>query len=164
MKNTVLISALLIVNCQFSIVNSCFAQTLKRQCIASVGNAVSINGATVQQTTGQSYGTTSDYGNNIRYNPGFQQPTFKVEVVKSSINARVFPNPTSKQITIETNSALENVIVLIVDMNGKLIFNTTINEFKSYTINCVDWANGVYLISLSDSNNDLYTSRLIIAK
>ena len=151
-----------------------FAQTLKRQCIASTGNSSSLSilpspigeglGVRFQQTIGQSYGTTSFYTNKTRYNPGFQQPVFSVETIKSSINATVFPNPTSNQVTIETNLTLENVIIQIIELSGKPVLNEKINEFKSYTINCADWSNGVYLITLSDSKNNLYSSKLIISK
>lgn len=139
-------------------------QTLKRQGIASAGNCMLENGTTVQQTIGQPYGTTSNYSNRTRYNPGFQQPVFSLTPITHLINATVFPNPASQQITIETNLTLENVIVQIIDMSGKLVLNEKINEFKSYTINCVDWSNGVYLITLSDSKNNLYSSKLIISK
>jgi len=141
-----------------------FAQTLKRQCIASAGNCMLVNGNMVQQTIGQPYGTTSYYNNKIRYNPGFQQPVFSLETIKSSINATVFPNPTSNQITIETALVLENVIIQIMELSGKLVLNEKINQFKSYTINCAAWSNGVYLIALSDSKNNLYSSKLIISK
>ncbi len=140
------------------------AQTLKRQCVASTGSYMSENGTTIQQTVGQPYGTTSYYSNTIRYNPGFLQPVFRIENIKSSINATIFPNPTTNQITIETTIVLENVIVQIVDINGKLVLNKKLNELKSYTIDCSSWSSGAYLISLSDSKNNLYSSKLIISR
>ena len=140
------------------------AQTLQRQSISSAGSTMSANGNIVRQTIGQSYGTTSYYSNEIRYNPGFQQPVFRVETISSSISASVFPNPTSKQVTIETSIVIENAIVKIIDMNGKLLLNETTVKLKNYTINCSDWADGVYFITLSDSRHNLYSSKLIIAK
>lgn len=162
-KNIIRVFGVILIS-HISYLTSSFAQTLKRQCIASTGNCILENGTTVQQTIGQPYGTTSFYTNKTRYNPGFQQPVFSVETIKSSINATVFPNPASNQITIETNLTLENVIIQIIELSGKLVLNEKINEFKSYTINCADWSNGVYLITLSDSKNNLYSSKLIISK
>lgn len=158
--NILLLFAFLSV-CFFSKVN---AQTLKRQCISSAGNYILESGTTVQQTIGQSYGTTSFYTNKTRYNPGFQQPVFSLQTYHSTINATVFPNPASKQITIETNLTLENVIIQIMELSGKFVLNEKINEFKSYTINCANWSNGIYLITLSNSKNNLYSSKLIISK
>lgn len=162
-KSILFLTAVLTFDFQLLTFN-CTAQTLKRQCIASTGNCILENGTTVQQTIGQPYGTTSYYSNKTRYNPGFQQPVFSVETIKSTINATVFPNPASNQITIETNLTLENVIIQIIELSGKLVLNEKTNEFKSYTINCADWSNGVYLITLSDSKNNLYSSKLIISK
>jgi|GEM_PF-718130 len=140
------------------------AQSLKRQCIASTGSFISENGTTVQQTIGQPYGTTSYYSSKIRFNPGFQQGVFRVETIKSTISAKIFPNPASNQITIETSSILEDVLLRIVDVSGKLVFNEKLNELKSYTIDCYNWSNGVYVISLSDSQNALYSAKLIISR
>lgn len=140
------------------------AQTLKRESVSSSGSSVIINGASLQQTIGQPYGTNSNYGNKTRFNPGFQQPVFRIETIKTTINAKVFPNPASNQVTIETLKMLENVLVQIMDMNGKLVLNEKLNEFSSYAINCSDWSNGMYLITLSDAKSDLYSSKLIISR
>lgn len=140
------------------------AQTLKRQCVASTGSYVSENGTTLQQTIGQPYGTTSYYSNTTRFNPGFLQPVFRIENIKSSIEATIFPNPTSNQVTIESSIILENVIIQIVDINGKILLNQKINEFKTYTVDCSNWSSGVYLISLADSKSSLYSSKLIISR
>ncbi len=140
------------------------AQSLQRQCIASAGSSMSDNGTLIRQTIGQPYGTTSYYSNEIRFNPGFQQPVFIVETIMSIISATIFPNPTAQQVTIETEVELENARVQVIDINGKLLLDEKVGKLKSYTINCSDWANGSYFITLSDSKHDLYASKLIIAK
>lgn len=140
------------------------AQTLKRQCVASTGSYVSENGVTLQQTIGQPYGTTPYYSNTTRYTPGFLQPVFRIENIKSSIDATIFPNPTSNQVTIESTIILENVLIQIVDINGKILLNQKIAEFKTYTIDCSNWSNGAYVISLADAKNSLYSSKLIITR
>ncbi|MCE9539624.1 MAG: T9SS type A sorting domain-containing protein [Bacteroidetes bacterium] len=140
------------------------AQTLKRQCIASSGSYVTENGITLQQTIGQPYGTSPYYSNTTRYTPGFLQPVFRIENIKSSIDAKIFPNPTSNQVTIESTILLENVLIQIVDITGKILLSQKIAEFKTYTIECSDWSTGAYLISLTDSKNSLYSSKLIITR
>ncbi len=140
------------------------AQTIKRQCIASTGSFTTENGTTVQQTIGQSYGTTPYYSNKTRFNPGFQQPAFRIENIKSRIDATVFPNPTSNQLTIETAILLEDVTLQILDISGKLLLNENIKEFKTYSIDCSNWSSGTYLITLSDAKYDLYSSKLIISR
>lgn len=140
------------------------AQTLKRQCVASTGSYVSENGTTLQQTIGQPYGTTPYYSNTTRFTPGFLQPVFRIENIKSSIEATIFPNPTSNQVTIESIIILENILIQIVDINGKILLNQKIAEFKTYTIDCSNWSTGAYVISLADSKNSLYSSKLIITR
>ncbi len=140
------------------------AQTLKRQCVASTGNYVSENGVTLQQTIGQPYGTAPYYSNTTRYTPGFLQPVFRIENIKSSIDATVFPNPASNQVTIASTIILENVVIQIVDITGKMLLNQKIAEFKTYTIDCSNWSTGAYVISLADSKNSLYSSKLIITR
>lgn len=140
------------------------AQTLKRQTIASAGNCVTENGTTVQQTIGQPYNTTSYYSNKIRYNPGFLQPVFRVETIKATINATIYPNPASNQITIETTEVLEDVIIRVIDITGKLLLNEKLSELKSYTIDCSNWSNGVYVLSLYDAKSNLFSAKLIISR
>ena len=140
------------------------AQAIKRQCIASTGSYSTENGTTVQQTIGQPYGTTSYYSNKTRYNPEFQQPVYRIEIIKSRIDATVFPNPAVNQLTIETSVLLEDVTLQILDISGKLLLNENIKEFKTYSIDCSNWSNGTYLITMSDSKYDLYSSKLIISR
>lgn len=143
------------------------AQSLQRQTIASIGAYTLDNGTLIRQTIGQPYGTTSNYSNDIRFNPGFQQPLFRVETIHSTfkfnINISVFPNPATSQVTIKSSNVLKNVILQIISINGQQLMGEKINEFNSYTINCDSWASGVYMITLSSDNN-LYSSKLIISR
>jgi hypothetical protein len=66
-------------------------QSLKRQSIGSAGSSKSETGTTIQQTIGQPYNTTSYYSNEVRYNPGFLQPVFRIEGIKTSISAKIYP-------------------------------------------------------------------------
>ena len=55
-----------------------------------------------------------------------------------------------------------DVLFQVVDINGKLILNEKINEMKTHSINCETWINGVYFISLSNNQNNKYSTKLII--
>ncbi len=147
-----------------SFVSNINAQSLQRETIASSGAYVIGNGTLIRQTIGQPYGTSSNYDNGIKFNPGFQQALFSVETINSTIDLLIFPNPATRQVTIKTTSVLENVNLQIIDANGKILISEKLNEFTSYTANCDTWANGVYLISLYNSKNNLYSSKLIINK
>jgi hypothetical protein len=141
-----------------------YAQSLQRQSIGSAGGAVYSDGVLIQQTVGQPYSTNTYYDNGISYRPGFQQPVFKVDLIKTSINMDVFPNPATSWVTLKSSKALTNAVFQVVDLNGKLIFKENFNEFTTYTLKCDDWSNGTYVLSLTDQSGNSYSSKLIILK
>lgn len=140
------------------------AQSLQRQVVGSAGSYMYSEGTLVQQTVGQPYSTTTRHEENMSYRPGFQQPIFKVNLIRSTINLDVFPNPATNWVILQSTKTLSNVKIQVVDIAGKVIVNQQIDEFKSYTINCEEWLNGIYVISLSDGSNNSYSSKLIILK
>lgn len=122
------------------------------------------DGTLIQQTVGQPYSTTTRYEDNITYRPGFQQPIFKVNLIHSTINMDVYPNPATNWVTLNSSKTLLNVHIQVVDITGKLIVEEKLDEFKTYTINCQEWGNGMYVISLADDTNNSYSSKLVILK
>ena len=143
---------------------SAHSQTLQRESIASGGDYIINQGTLIQQTIGQPYGTQTSYGNQITYRPGFQQPIFKLELIHSTISLKVFPNPASSSVTIQSSTTLADVLIQINDMSGKILISQQISEFNSYSLNCENWANGLYTISVSDAKNNQYSSKLIISR
>jgi hypothetical protein len=141
-----------------------FSQTLQRQCIGSGGSHMITNGMLIQQTVGQPYSTNTNYSDGVSYRPGFQQPIYKVDLIHSTINLNVFPNPATNWVTINSSKTLKDAHIRIVEIAGKLLLEETIAEFKSYTFNCENWLNGTYVISLVDSKGKSYSSKLIILR
>ncbi|MGB3946981.1 MAG: T9SS type A sorting domain-containing protein [Bacteroidia bacterium] len=154
----------LTVFCVLVFFNLSHAQSLQRQSIGSGGGASFSDGVLVQQTVGQPYSTNTSYDNGIDYRPGFQQPVFKVSLIKTSINMDVFPNPATSWVTLKSSKTLTNAFFQVVDLNGRLVFKENFNEFNSYTLKCDDWSNGTYLLSLTDQSGNSYSSKLIILK
>lgn len=158
------IQVTLIVACITIVFDVAYAQSLQRQSIGSAGGSVYYNGTLVQQTVGQPYATNTSYDDGIIYRPGFQQPVFKVDLIKTSINMDVYPNPATSWVNLKSSKMLTSATFQVVDINGKLIFKETFNEFDSYTLKCDDWSNGTYVLSLSDQAGNYYSSKLIILK
>lgn len=154
----------LIVFCVLGSFNLSYAQSIQRQSIGSAGGAVYSDGVLIQQTVGQPYSTNTYYDNGIAYRPGFQQPVFKLSLIKTSISMDVFPNPAASWVTLKSSKILKNASLSVVDLNGKQLFKESFNEFNTYTLKCADWANGTYLISLTDQSGNSYSSKLIILK
>ena len=140
------------------------SQSLQRQSIACCGTYMINNGTLIQQTVGQPYGTTASYDNSVTYRPGFQQPVFKLEFIHANISLKVFPNPATRVVTIESSTMLTDVLVQVNDMSGKILVSQKISEFNSISFNCENWANGFYTISVSDSKNNEYSTKLIISR
>lgn len=148
----------------FAFINQSKAQTLQRQSIGSCGTYMLAEGTLIQQTVGQPYATTTNYNNGITFRPGFQQPVFSVSLIISSINLTVFPNPATELVTIRSEDILEDANILVMDISGKLLINQQINEFRTFSFNCENWANGVYMISVSDAKLHKYSGKLVISK
>lgn len=71
------------------------------------------------------------------------------------------PNPSSGQITIQTKSENEPLLLKIMDITGKLIFS---KEMKSNSENQIDisgFAAGLYLIEIQGSDNRLIRKKLV---
>ncbi|MBN4051185.1 T9SS type A sorting domain-containing protein [bacterium AH-315-M05] len=143
------------------------AQTIKRQNIGSYGSSTFSEGVLIQQTVGQPYFTAGYYGDEMNVRPGFQQPpNFSLVLINSTFNFSldVYPNPAAYSVTIESSDVINNALLQVVDMNGKLILNEKVAELKSYLINCELWSSGFYFITLYDEQQNKYSSKLIIAK
>ena len=74
----------------------------------------------------------------------------------------IYPNPsTSGNITIDvTDNSIEYTSVLVSDITGKEIVNTTINSNSTNQIQLLE--KGIYLVSLMNNERRLVTKKLII--
>jgi hypothetical protein len=145
------------------------AQSVQRQGISSYGVTGIQGGTTLMQTVGQPYNTSAFYGNETSVLPGFQQPVvFEIKDVTPEplrrLNLHVYPNPASYYVTIESRESLENSFIRVTDMQGRIILDRQVTHLQEYTINCETWANGIYVITVSDGNQIVSSLRLIIKK
>ncbi len=143
------------------------AQSIQRQSVASAGTYMMADGIMVQQTVGQPYSTVGFYSDELSVHPGYQQSlTMGIDVIDAPLDMHLslFPNPTSNSVTIECSDVINDAVLQIVDMSGKLIMSEKIAALKTYQIDCQTWNNGFYMISIIDSKNNRHTSKLIITK
>lgn len=140
------------------------AQHLERQNVGSAGTSTISDGTVFRQTVGQPYSTNTSYTDDVQYRPGFQQPVLKVNLIHTSIDMNVFPNPTASTVTMQSTKTLKNVLLTISDVSGKIVLEQRMDEFLTFSFNCSDWGNGVYLIALADGQNNSYSSKLIVMK
>ncbi len=145
------------------------AQSVKRHCISSYGTIVITNNASFEQTVGQPYSTAFCSGNETAVLQGFQQPAvYRVEPVNSELlklmNVNVYPNPAVASVTIQSDGVIDNAIIRVTDINGRLILSELAIQLQMYDINCAAWGNGIYIITVCDKNQNISTFKLTITK
>lgn len=146
-----------------------YAQSVRRQCFSCYGSIAITDSLLVEQTAGQSYCTTGFFENNIAVLPGFQQPsTFSIEEISSfqsgSLNLNIFPNPANSSFSIENKQGLEQISVQVVNIKGERVLYESFPFLISQNYNCESWENGVYLITIFDTEQRNRTFKLIISK
>jgi len=151
-----------------SLTNETYAQSIKRQCISSYGSSVLIENVLIGQTAGQSFNTDMSSAG-VTVSQGFQQPNiFSLKEIgdlsSKNLNLLVYPNPASHSITITSENEIEQSLIRVADINGKYLLSEKVPNLSSHTMNCASWANGVYLITIQDSQQNTKTLRLIISK
>jgi len=144
------------------------AQNLQRSSLGSSGSATTITNSDntyyISQSVGQSSvtGTLTNGENVIRQ--GYQQPPIRVEIITDSysdLNASVFPNPVNTFITVQFSEEIKKPInVLIHDILGKVILDTSKNPTQSFNVDMASYSSGIYLLNLQ-SGNKTFTARLI---
>ena len=169
MKNLNKGSSLLSILLLLFVISESKAQSVQRQVVASAGSEMNDNGVLVQQTIGQAYSTTAFYSSKLACRPGFQQAPVSIslkvlENTFQTLKLMVYPNPAANNVTIKSTENIDEAMLKVVDVTGKVILAKKINEMDSHNINCDKWANGLYFITLSDNQNKIYSSELIINK
>ena len=87
-----------------------------------------------------------------------------IEPNQEILNVSVYPNPSTSLITIDIqHSKVEQVIIEITDLNGKVILTERHSGIvNKIGINATNWPTGNYLISLKDAKNGLIGSYKVI--
>ncbi len=135
----------------------------------SLGGSGTDDSTSVQQTADGGYvltGSTTSTNGNVTHNNGiYDFWIVKLEATEMSVSeylsssVKIYPNPASEHINIETE--LADIHVTIFDIQGKALFKSDINS-RLFTINTESFANGIYLIQMHHGNSIL-NKKLIIA-
>ena len=157
-----------IIGTLISLPNVHHAQSIKRQCISSYGASSVTDNVLISQTAGQSFNTTVS-SNNISVSQGFQQTnTFSLEEINpilfKTLNISVYPNPATRSITISSLEEIAQSFIEVSDISGKHLLTEKVPNLRSHSINCSSWMNGIYLITIFDTQQNSKTLRLIISK
>lgn len=160
-----LIATLLLV----SVVTASYSQRIVRQSINSLGESVLSDGYRISATAGQAYITQSEKSGPLVFHPGFQQQmiTGKKEVIINGeeLNIRLFPNPASTEFQIIPSQVIGEALISILDMNGKVIYETIHNQLRETSIIVSDWTAGLYAIRIADQQaHKTFSARILIIR
>ncbi len=84
--------------------------------------------------------------------------------IQNNWSIDMFPNPTSGDVSIISKNAIDNLSITIIDVAGKVVYKNnlqTSNFIGKLDLNLI---NGIYLVSIKNSNNENITKKMVIAK
>ncbi len=83
---------------------------------------------------------------------------------ENSWDVDLFPNPATDQLTIVSKNESEILLVSIKDLSGRVIETQRLKTSNFFVKLDMSLMNGVYLISVTNANNEKVIKKLIIAK
>jgi len=111
-------------------------------------------------------GNTRIFGNRIEMGAYENQEIWLGSdiLVMSKDIVSVFPNPATTTVTINIQSQknIDDYDVSIINVLGKVFYQTKISPHEFSKINVSNWGSGVYLIVVSSSNKILSKTKLIV--
>jgi len=85
------------------------------------------------------------------------------EIENFSKGIFVFPNPTSNHFTIALGSNNKNILVVITDVTGKIIYTATTIETRNIKVDTKGFAEGIYIVRIQ-SADFTETRKLMVVK
>lgn len=73
------------------------------------------------------------------------------------------PNPTKGELNLSFATPLKQATIQVMDISGKLVFTADAAELSSKQIQLQHLENGMYLVRVTDGNNQLFQQKLLIA-
>ncbi len=122
------------------------------------------NGATTQTITvlnSGDYSVTVTDANGCSNSDTISLWITGIEELAAQFGAKVYPNPSQGQFTIQLPDSRVELTATITDMTGKAVYTQILANQTTYQINLTGLAKGVYFLNLSDGQKSV-TQKLII--
>ena len=141
------------------------SQAIIRESINSFGGTGHINNIRISETVGQAFNTQTSGNVSLVFHPGFQQQMtlIKEEIVMEleDINVQIYPNPASSELWITSSEKMKEAIISIIDMNGKVIEEKSLKNFRETNFDVSGWMDGIYAIKLLNNKQQQAKSSII---
>lgn len=86
---------------------------------------------------------------------------FKTENSKQTI--KIYPNPSSNELTIDFDGEVQNREIKIYDLKGKIMANIH-NKNALIRLSTQQWNNGIYIIEIENEKHEKTTRKIMIKK
>ena len=148
---------------------TCHSQSISPQSVNSAGVKMSQTNGSLSFNLGEVVVLSASDLDSNTINSGFiSGATITTQVLEvpnvDLLNVRVYPNPTTTMITVDVmDTQLSQMIIEIVDMNGKVVSKGTYAGISNKIgINASSWENGNYILQLKDISGNRIGSYQII--
>ena len=74
----------------------------------------------------------------------------------------IFPNPFSTQAVITASNALKDAKLTVMNLNGKVVAETSGISGKSFILNRNGLPEGLYIVNLQENNSNLFSKKILI--
>ena len=128
-----------------------YSQTISKQVIGTAGKTQSNSNLKISWTAGEPVvGLMTAGGNQLGngYYPALNLQALSVEDNMMDVQLRVYPNPTSQYLCV-SHPELNSFGITIVDLNGKQMYQGTINKEKPLDIS--NYTLGIYMVTFENA-------------
>ena len=141
-----------------------YSQTISKQVIGTAGKTQSNSNLKVSWTTGEPVvGLMTAGGNQLGngYYPALNLQALSVEDNTMDVQLRVYPNPSSQFLYV-SHPELNSFGITIVDLNGKQLYQGTINKEEPLDIS--NYTLGMYMVTVENAATNKKNTYKIIKK
>lgn len=80
-----------------------------------------------------------------------------------SFDAKVFPNPANKELTISTSKPINAGVIQLVDQNGKVVIEKSIEETSNlFVLQTAQLSNGIYSVFVGSDNQFVQPMKVVV--
>jgi hypothetical protein len=141
-----------------------FSQSISKQVIGTSGKTLSNSNLKLSYTVGEPVvGLMTAGGNQLGngYYPAMDLQALSVEDNVLDVQLRIYPNPTSQSLYV-SHPELNSFGITIVDLNGKQLYQGTIN--KEEPLDVSNYTQGMYLVTIENTTTNKKNTYKIIKK
>ncbi|MDR0803301.1 cellulase family glycosylhydrolase [Fluviicola sp.] len=85
--------------------------------------------------------------------------TTGIKDLQNDNDLKIYPNPAGEILTLESTQQVSSME--IQDLSGKIVWKQDLGENHHTIIYTGNWANGIYVIKVTDLNGNMHTSKII---